>query len=358
MPNIAPMAWPRISWLPSLLRRGTRLLRFRLATLLIVITVIAGFLAWKFHREPISAANVTQLSQLSEIPCPSIFKLVYSQDRSRVAFLGWEKPVEIREAVTLWPVRTIGADRKLIDFAFSPDQRRCAYSENSTRAEILTLAGGRSIVLETGDPQPDVSFSPDGRLVATGGYASEVKLWDAATGKLVRRFNCRTSPSGLRPVFSPDGATMAVGDRNSNTILFDVASGKQLLILPERETQELAFHPSGQTLAAAYANGSLRLWETATGRLLAEREKVSEEIFTLDWSPDGQLLASAGLRRGHQPVGCEPGAAARPGRAEWVISVKFGPDGTRLMTAGGSQADRGDSRVTVWGVPPFAGRGP
>jgi WD40 repeat protein len=350
------MVWSRLSWLSPLLRRGKRLLRFRLATLLVAMTGIAIFLAWKFQREPINAANVGHLSKLSEIPCPSIYKLVYSPDRSRVAFVGWETPVEIREAVTLWPVRTIGADRKLIDLAFSPDQNRVAYSENSTIAEILTLGGPQPIVLDTGDSQPDVVFSPDGSLLATAGYATEVKLWDVETGKLVRSFPCCSSPSGLRPVFSPDGKTIAVGDRNAETRIFDVATGKQRLILPVRETQEIAFHPSGQTLAVAYANGSLRLWDAKSGTAIAEHEKVCEEIYTLDWSPDGKLLASAGLNGDICLWDTNLKLLHKLPAPEWVISVKFSPDGTRLMTAGGSQDRRGDARVTIWGVPPLAGR--
>lgn len=349
------MVSSRLSWLSPWLRRGSRLLRFRLATLLVAITGIAIFLAWKFHREPIHAANVGQLSKLSEIPCPSIYKLVYSPDRRRVAFVGWEKPVEIREAVTLWPVRTIGADRKLIDFAFSPDPQLVAYSENSTIAEILMLGSQKPIVLETENPQPDVVFSPNGKLVATAGYATEIKLWDAQTGKLVRSFPCRNSPSGLRPVFSPDGATIAVGDRNAETLVFDVATGAERFVLPVRETQELAFHPSGDLLAVAYANGSLRLWNAKTGELLAEHEKVCEEIFTLDWSPDGMLLASAGLNGDICLWDTDLKLLHKLPAPEWVISVKFSPDGTRLMTAGGSADDRGDSRVTIWGVPPLSG---
>jgi len=250
----------------SFLSGVTRLFRFRLMTLFVVVAAISGWLAWKFHREPISVVNVRQLRTLSEIPCAGIYKLVYSQDRSRVAFIAWEKPVHVREAITLWPVSTVGADRKLIGFDFSPDQRYVAYCENSTQAEILTLKSGQRIVLETGDPQPAVVFSPDGRLLATGGYANEVKLWDTVTGQVVRRLGSGGGRSGLTPVFSPDGATIAVGNRNSNTLLFDVATGRRLLVLPKRETQGLAFHPTGRTLAIAYADGSLRLWETMTGK--------------------------------------------------------------------------------------------
>jgi len=340
----------------TFLGRVARLFRFRLATLLVAITVIAAWLAWKFNREPISAANVSQLRKFSEIPCAEIYELIYSEDRSRVAFVAWEKPVEVREAITLWPVRTIGANRKLIDFAFSPDQRRVAFCENGTRAEILTLSSNQHVVLETGDPQPDVVFSPDGKLLATGGYTTEAKLWSVESGKLVHKLDCGPNEGGLRPVFSPDGQTIAVGNRNSVTNVFDVATGKRRLILPKRMTQELAFHPSGRVLAIAYVDGSIGLWEIATRNLVAEQQKVAEEIYTLDWSPDGKLLASAGLN-GDICVWDEHLELLHSiSGPEWVISVKFSPDGTRLITAGGSQTAGGQRSVTVWGVPHAASR--
>jgi len=328
-----------------------RLFRFRLLTLFIVISLIAAWLAWRFHREPISLENVAQVRKLSEIPSPEIYKVIYSPDRTRVAFVAWEKPVEIREAITLWPVRTVGANRKLIDFAFSPDQGRVAYCENSTRAEILTISSGDRLVLETDSPQPDVVFSPDGKLLATGGYATEAVLWNSETGELVRKLDCGPTQGGLKPVFSPDGQAIAVGNRNSNTILFDAAIGKRLWVLPKRETQELAFHPSGRILAVAYVDGSIRLWDTATGQLIAEQQKIAEEIYSLDWSPNGKLLASSGLKgdiclwdEQLQPLH----SLAAP---EWVISVKFSPDGTRLVSASGGQSVGDPRSVTIWGVP-------
>jgi WD40 repeat protein len=333
-----------------------RLFRFRLLTLLIVVTLIAVWLAWRFHREPISAANVAQLQRLSEIEAPAIFKLVYSPDRSRVAFVGWETPVQIREAVTFWPLGVEGATRKPIQFAFSPDGEHVALCENNTRAEIISHEHDRRLILETDDSQPDVVFSPDGKLLATGGYSDAPKLWDVATGKLSRALPTGRGRSGLTPVFSPDGQIVAIGDRNDATILFDVATGKRLLVLPKRETHELMFHPSGKMLAVAYCNGMVRLWDIPTGNLLAEQDSAADEIYTLDWSPGGQLLATAGLNGDICIWDQQLNRLHRLPAPEWCISVKFSPDGTRLITAGGSGTDREQRSVTVWGVPPSLSR--
>jgi WD40 repeat protein len=172
----------------------------------------------------------------------------------------------------------------------------------------------------------------------------------------VHQLDCGPDLGGLRPAFSADGRTIAIGNRNSQTTLFDVATGKRLLSLTKRETQELAFHPSGHLLAVSYVDGSIRLWDSATGELIAEQEKVAEEIYSLDWSPNGKLLASSGLHGDiclwdEQLQLCHTLAAP-----EWVVSVKFSPDGAQLITAGGEAARGGRRSVTVWGIPPTVSR--
>jgi WD40 repeat protein len=340
------------------LERIARLFRFRLATFFIVVGVLCGWLAWTFHREPLSPENVRQLRVLQTIPCEGIFKLVYSKDRNRIAFISWEKPVVVRETVTLWKVRTVGADRKLIGFDFAPDQRHVVYCDytNGTRVEILNLESGKTLELDTGGDQPDVVFSPDGRLLATGSYGMDVRLWDPTTGELVRKLDCGTHAGGLTIVFSPDGKTIVVGNRNSITKLFDVATGRLLREFPAVYSHELAFHPTQPLLAVGYATGDFRLWNTTTGKLLAEHKNIAEEIYTLDWSPNGELLASAGLKGDICIWNKDLKLLHKMPAPEWTISVKFSPDGTRLVTAGGLQSDKTQHAVTIWGVRPTIGQ--
>jgi len=75
-------------------------------------------------------------------------------------------------------------------------------------------------------------------------------------------------------------------------------------------------------------------------------------MYKVDWSPDGRMLASAGLEG--DIIIWDPADLSvlrRIAAPEWVIDVKFTPDGTRLITAGGSQAPGGKREVQVWAVP-------
>jgi WD40 repeat protein len=336
---------------PTILSRLLGLFRFRLVWLFVAISVIAVFLAAKFHREPIRKGNLDRMAKLGEIE-RDVFRLVWSDDRSRVAFVGWEKPVDIRESVTLWPVRTHGEGRKIIEFAFSPDQNIVAWTENGKPVEIHNLESGKFLTLDTGTDQCDLDFSPDGRLLAAGGYFLGAMIVNAADGRLVHKLDTGPGQGGLTVCFSPDGKLLAVGNRNYATRLFDAASGKLLHVLDKPQSHGLAFHPSGKTLAIGYATGELRVWDVVSGGLLHETDPGAEEIYSVDWSPDGQLLVSSGLRSDICIWSPDLVLLRRLPAPEWVISVKFSPNGSRLISAGGGQTPGSPRSVTVWGVPP------
>jgi YD repeat-containing protein len=144
-----------------------------------------------------------------------------------------------------------------------------------------------------------VAVSPDGRRIAGGGGtqggSGAVHIWDAATGAAVWSSNDHVREV-LAVAFSPDGARVAVGDARGVVKVYDARDGHVAQTFTDHNggATALAFSPDGMVLFCAEAFGGTRAWELATGRLThAFKARGPEaEAFTID-----RLLQSIGLSR-------------------------------------------------------------
>jgi WD40 repeat protein len=67
-----------------------------------------------------------------------------------------------------------------------------------------------------------VAFSPDGRLLASGSRDKTIKLWEVASGSLVRTLTGHTD-SVFSVAFSPDGRLLASGSDDNTIRLWDIS---------------------------------------------------------------------------------------------------------------------------------------
>ena len=126
-----------------------------------------------------------------------------------------------------------------------------------------------------------VAFSPDGRILASGDGTVRLRLWDPATGNLIRDRRAHSNwVSGV--AFSPDGRQLA-SSSGFKLRVFEVASGKEIWPTDFRgvirgqaggDTAEdlstVVFSSDGTTIAVGATNGSVYLVSVNCGELLRQ----------------------------------------------------------------------------------------
>jgi WD40 repeat protein len=141
-------------------------------------------------------------------------------------------------------------------------------------------------------------FSPDGKWLAfsTPDGKGIVRLYDAATGKEVRRYTSTGEVLIFALAWSPDSTHLAITGNEGTpaVVLWNVRTGavSRSWPHPEGRVYRIASSPDGRVLAMTegYPEQTIGLWEVATGRAIATFK--GHPAYPVRFSPEGRTLAS------------------------------------------------------------------
>ncbi|HEY8142870.1 MAG TPA: protein kinase [Kofleriaceae bacterium] len=239
--------------------------------------------------------------------------------------------------------RLVLADDPLQGLAFLAEAGRLGargVAHDFAVAQAVRATDGELLVLQHQGLVARARFSPDGTRVVTCGFDNQARLWDAATGALAGQMPHESAV--LRAAFSPDGRVVATGTQTGDVYLWSSSDQRVLRhIEVAGDLQALEFSPDGRQLLTATAQDEVALWDPTDGRriaLLVQRAPIAQGSIgsPAAFSPDGSQVAAGGVQGGPVRVWDSRSGkqiASLTGHTERITSVRFSPDGRRLLTA-------------------------
>ncbi len=259
------------------------------------------------------------------------------------------------------------AVRGVASVALSANGQRVAWSGWDHVVHLATL-GPQGIAEEREIPAGSrvvrLTLSPDGRKLATASDGSELRLWDTATGKELKR--CTGDVFRLQCVaFSPDGLLIAAGGGGfsepvfGRAALWDAETGEQILALEGHTSpvMSVAFSPDGEDLASAGIDNSVRIWSVESGTLRRGFMPHNRTIADLSYSPDSRYLATASYEGQAAILNPQTGDRVNvlSDAGAMVHCVAFSPDGHTLAYGGADGRVRFYDLDTDVSAPAFVG---
>jgi WD40 repeat protein len=195
----------------------------------------------------------------------------------------------------------------IFDLAFSPDGHSLVSSNMQGDVILWDLSSSHRLRYLIGNKTDDwvtsIDFVPDTQSFATTWlYNSAVDFWDVTSGQHVDVFGSVATGGGRSLSFSPDGKLLATGGDNQTVLLWDIAQKRTIgspLTGHTSSVTGLAFSPDGKYLvSSAFGDAEIRLWdveEYALVKTFNASDFADNKIVSVVFSPDGKSFAACGI---------------------------------------------------------------
>ena len=247
-----------------------------------------------------------------------------------------------------------------VSIAFSSDGQRIFFANENEysvwgikeRKKLKTFSINRE---GSGAYKTQVSFSPDGQLLATRQTGeTKVKVWNTEINKIRDLVDLDLREVQWLPFEYVGGdmtgkiwAASCLSKKDKEVLsklnFYNVIS---IIFSEPQEKSELltsaCFSYNGQTLATGYRTGIVKLWDIGIEQKFKTLNGHKEDVLSISFSPDGEVLATGSsdgmVKLWDVSTGREFSTFA--GHRGSVHSVIFSPDGQTLATGGSDQIVR------------------
>jgi mono/diheme cytochrome c family protein len=210
--------------------------------------------------------------------------------------------------VSLWSVeskarlvRLGGFADKVTAIAWAPkgDSFATAGGAPTEEGEVKLFTAGGKPLAEFKSPHSDtvfgLAFSPDGAMLATAGADKFVRVFDPASGKLLKSFEGHTQHV-LDVAWGPDGKRFVSAGADDFIKIWDYEKGEKVRDLKgsAKQVTRIAFAGKGPNFLTAGGDGVVRRWSIDTGDPSRTFADGKDFLYAVAATADGSLVASGG----------------------------------------------------------------
>ncbi len=240
-----------------------------------------------------------------------------------------------------------GHTREVLSVSFSADGKWLASASYDKMVNVWDATSGQETLTLKGHTGAvtSVAFSTDGKRLASASDDKTVKVWDATSGQETLTLKGHTG-AVTSVALSADGKRLASASDDKTVKVWDPTSGQEMLTLighTDRVTS-VAFSADEKRLASASWDQTVKVWDVTSGQETLTLKGHTSEVRSVTFSADGKRLASAS---GDQTVKVWDATSGHEtltlkGHTDRVTSVAFSADGKRVASTSFDQT------VKVW----------
>jgi WD40 repeat protein len=336
-----------------------------------VTTAIAVWLQIRTARQDLSVAKLSLDASEAKIiyetsPFKALIQALKAGEKLRVLEQNFTVPRKVRSQIisalekTVYNVRELrsfqGHDGVIMAVSFSPDGKIIATGSFDKTIKIWQASNGKLLKTLKGhqDRLWSLSFSPDGKTLASSSFDSTVKLWNVGDGKLKKTLFGHKKTWVRSVDFSPDGKILASSDSRGWIKLWNPENGTLIKSIPAHRTKKgrrwwvtsVKFNRNGKVLASTSNDKTAKLWKVEDGSLLKTLKGHRRTVRSVDFHPDNLSLASASEDGSIKLWDIKTGKETQTLRSHRspVWTVEFTPDGKQLVSSSS------DSTIKLWNL--------
>ncbi|MEJ6486822.1 WD40 repeat domain-containing protein [Nostoc punctiforme UO1] len=218
-----------------------------------------------------------------------------SSDGQMVAAGGWYGATLWKSDGTWHKKLDVGYPNQVNALTFSPDEKMLATGGVNKTVKLWNMDGTLyNTFLGHNDAIWGLSFSPNGQIIASASNDNTVKLWhndNQQNGTLLNTLIGHQS--SVRSVaFSHDGKTIASASDDGIVKIWKLSGTALKTLLHNDQVYAVAFSPDGKTIATTNGHGWLTFWHP-DGTVQKTEQRLFGKIHAVAFSPNGKMIATA-----------------------------------------------------------------